>query len=1066
MICIYKTNSLRCSSDFIVKSTLESKFDGQTVFIAPESSKAAIERLVINYSKTFEGSNEDPDVLNIKSSFVNGDVLSFMRLATRISDMCGLSVSSCGDSLVLRTAIYRILASHHSEFETFGKFVGKFEYIDGLIELLGDFTRYGITEDSIASAYENALSEDSESIYCKKIHDFKLLSDYISELNLDYDMNLLSNSISEVNKLLERLIDNRDLLNTRRYREFSKFVKSRFSVIGFGAIRLLTPQELKLVSNLNRLGATFNFYPISSDGLEKDADPSVYVNGDEFIRLLESSCSDVVVSGFDISSDMDLGLKAASRNYALKKQIPSDDLVKTDKIKHVSIHNLDDRIGYISNEIIRLTRYEGYRYKDIRIVCVDEGIIERLRSVMTRYGLASFVDRKILVSNTPVFRFIVLLLELPIRYFLLDDVLCLLRTGIPGITSEDVDAFENYCVKNNITDGRRMFDQDFFTSSGKHPSRLYRANEEVMEAEYLWENVVKRVLMPIHDVSMSIYNEKTLSSKADKLANYVDTFASDIEALIKELKDRQDIDRASALIRGYKEVMSLLVNFTLPMNDVEIKQEHFLSLIKIDMRNKSQGTIPLMVDSVDIVTTEQACFTPCKVMFVIGATNENFPYKRMVDGLMNSNELSKFAVHSKVDLPDKAQARTRTEFITSALMFNSVSELVYFVNEYGKAESNVYNFFSRYSSEALLENCFVDRMYGNEVIRRHDFMEAAISPEVISSLIGDSKRISVSSLEKYNSCHMKYMIQDVLGIVERDDGREVKANSMGSIIHHMFEKYLSELYSRNMTIADYKSLSESLVNDEAELERIAVKYFDDYCNSSELMSEKTEQFRIYPGIKARRFFKCSLPAILDDIVETGYVPTKFELNIDKEGNGLKVNVDGIDFKFIGYIDRIDTNEESGKLRVIDYKTGDKGIKLKKNLAGVQIQLFGYANSISDLGEVAEVGYFPIGLKAEKGTDLKLEPNFASLSSEEFKTVCDYVDFTIKKSCKDIVGGKADAIVNSQPSGSRIECEFCPFASSCGNNKRNPVKKVLSEIEVESTDKESKPEIDEMRRRME
>ncbi len=1058
MIYIYKTNSLRCSSEHIVKSTLNSKFDGQTIFISPESSKAAVERLVVDLLPK----NTDSDS-EVNAAFVNGDVLSFMRLATRISEMCGVNISS-GDSLVLRTAIYRILAEHHSDFETFGKFVGKFEYIDGLIELLGDFTRYGIDADAISLAYENALSEDSESIYCSKIHDFKYLADYLSEINIEFDMNLLSNPISEVNKLLSKLIANPDLLGTRRYREFSKFVKSRFAVIGFGALRVLTPQELQFIANLNKLGATFCFYPVSSDGLSSSDDLSVYVNGDEFISSICASTSDVIVSGFEPLSTCDSTIKAAANNYALRRD-KSADTVLTDNIKLISILNLDDRIGYIANEIIRLTRKENYRYKDIRIVCVDESITDRLRSVLSRYGLEAFVDRKILVSNTPVFRFATILLELPIRYFLLDDVLSLLRTGIVGITGEDIDALENYCVKNNITDGSRLFDSDFYVSPPKYAMRLYRNGEEVMAAEYLWANVIERVLKPIHDVAMSINEEKTISSKASVLASYLDTYVPTIEALSKELKDRNDVDRASALVRGYKEIMSLLVDFTLPMNDVEIKQEHFLSLIKIDMRNKSQGTIPLMVDSVDIVTTEQACFTECKVMFVIGATNENFPYKRMIDGLMNSTELMKFSADSRVELPDKAQARTRTEFITSALMMSSVSDRIYFVNEYDKKTSSVYDYFKDYSSNEVLENCFVDRIYGNRIERRHDFETSMISPDVLSDIVGDSMRVSVSSLEKFNGCHMKYMLQDVLGIRERDDGREIKVNSMGSIIHHMFEKYLKELYEKGLTVEDYAKLSETLKSDKDELNRIADRFFDDYCNSSNLMTEKTEQFKVYPGVKARRIFKCSLPPILDDIAATGFAPTNFEFNIEKEGNGMTLNVDGIDFRFIGYVDRIDTDVNTGKLRVIDYKTGEKNIEIKKTLAGVQIQLFAYANAVSGLGDVVSVGYFPIGLKPDHGKDISIKPSLSKLDEDAFSTVREYVDYSIKNSCKDIRAGKADAIVNSKSSGGGLECDYCPFSSSCGNNKSKPVQKVLYKVsDIEGIEKPN--EIDEMRKRME
>ena len=299
--------------------------------------------------------------------------------------------------------------------------------------------------------------------------------------------------------------------------------------------------------------------------------------------------------------------------------MPPDKDVKTSDIKAVSIDGIDDTVGYIANEIIRLTRHEGYRYKDIRIVCVDESVKNDLKGVMGRFGLDMFVDRKIVIDNTPVFRYISALSELPIRDFELNDLLRTLRTGLAGIRLQDVDLFENYCIKYNITSGRRIFDREYYVAGKKYVDKISIDGEVIPVCEYLWEHIVERVLIPLRETAVSVYNEKTISGKAKILAEHTDSLASTVRYMAKELSERGDTDRASALVRGYSEVMSLLVQFMTPMNDVEADQQVFSSLIRIDMRNKVQGTIPLMVDSVEIVSLAQAYITPCRVIFLAGA---------------------------------------------------------------------------------------------------------------------------------------------------------------------------------------------------------------------------------------------------------------------------------------------------------------------------------------------------------------------------------------------------------------------------------------------------------------
>lgn len=1035
MICISGVNSLHCQTESIIRDRLGRTGEGQLIFVAPESSKASVERLVTAAVSGKTGSVIAGGI-DITSSWVNGDVVSFIRLAVRILDMCGVSDGGSSDKIVMRNAIYRILVSHHSEFKTFGKFLGKFEYVDAITDLLGDFRRYGIGQDGIARAFENAPEGEEDTVYTDKLHDLKLLTMYMEELDLQFDLKLMSDPISEASKILEMLLRDKTLLDTRRFRGLGELFNSTYAVIGFGNIRLLTPQEIGFVRLLSDLGCRFYFYPVISS--EED-EAVIYSNARSFIRTLTDGYPDVVFEDLLVSEEgYSDKLRGAISDYALRIEREKEEIIPVSDISCSSLKTADDVIGYVSNEIIKLTRQEGYRYKDIRIVCADESLKDNLRGIMSTFGLDIFVDRKIVISNTPVFRYIVALTELPIRRFRLEDVLCLIRTGLAGVTNEDADAFENYCIRYNIS-GERLFTREYFNADGKHKAMIYREGRRIPAGEYLWENVIERVLIPLRESAVSIYNERTLSGKAMELAGFTNTLASNIRYLAEEFVDRKDTDRASALVRGYSEVMSLLVQFTTPMNEVPIDQEAFLSLLKIDMRNKVQATIPLMVDSVEIVSPDQAYITPCKVMFLIGTTAENFPYSKVTEGIMNSDELARLSSDSGIELPDKVKSRNTSDLITSVLMFGAVREKIYVVRDSASSESSVFTHFAGYSA-GYGKDIFKMETSGKEVERRHDPLDADIAKEYMDELLDDHMSVSVSSIETFNTCHMKYMLQYILGIKEREDGRGIKANVMGTIIHHMFEVSLKEIIRTCNTPASLGEYAQTLRDDETLLHEVARKAFTDYCDSSENYYEKTPRFAVNPGRKAMRLFEYVLPIMLDEACASNVVPYKFEMDLRDSSDPLKIiTKGGKEISFVGFIDRVDLDPESNTARIIDYKTGDKKIELKKTLAGLQTQLFAYANSaIRDGIDVKDVGYFEIGMKPSSGSDFKLAPKLSSLTPEQFEDVSTYVDMLIRHNCEEIAAGKADARVNSLTgNGSNSACRYCPYSGACGNDPRSP-----------------------------
>lgn len=1089
MSTIFTSGSLRCRTYDIVKHTLTNSEDVDRYFIVPEGIKASIERMVMAIRRVEEGSEVSTlDGISVSSAMVRGDVLSFVRLAVRLLEVCGRDRSSVVDDVIMRNAVYRVLYENAGQFRVFGKLIGKFEYVDMLIDLIGDFTRYGIYEDGICAAFESAETEagGARSVYIDKLHDIKLLVEGLETLGRDNEIDLLSDPITEACRLLKELLADDALREDRIYRPVMELIRSSFTVIGFGSFRLFTPQEQEFIGLMDKLGADWAFYPVCRED-EDGEELRVYSYGNRTVRQLAKlmpGCS--VISCDEMFGNTNAGdtddphqvLHDAALRYAVEDEPVEDKSdVLTSDIVISEIPSVDDRIAYISNEIIRLTREEGYRYKDIRIVCADDSMLDELTGIMKIFGLDIFVDHRIVLANTPVFAYAATLAELPLHGYEYTDILRLMRTGIAGMRPDDCDTFENYCVKCNITNGSRIFDKEFFTPNVtdekklKYLDRIYVDGQEHLMGPYLWSETVERILVPLRQKAEKIYKASTLREKAEVLGTILDGLKDNIELLTKELIDRQERERASALVMGYGEVMSILAAFASPMNDIPISQEAFVSLLRIDMRNKAQGTIPLMVDSVEITPVEQAFMTECKVMFLIGANEGNFPYSSVNEGIMTQEELNAMAGAIGIELPDKALSRNLSEFIMSALMFSSISDKLYIVNEHDQEVSSASVFMQKFSSDDK-RTTFYSPLFGTPVIKRHDHIMATIEPDTMHELLKDKAPASVTSIESYNTCPMQYMFRFILKIKERVNSLGIKPNVMGTIVHAMFETSIKRIVEKCQTPDELLEYAKELTDDPSKAEEEAKIAFDEYCKESDNPNEKTYQFSINPGRKAMRIFARSLPKIIEEAGQSGYVPSEFEAKINEFEHPLQFTAyDGSVFDFKGSIDRVDRKYDEDGLRIIDYKTGKKSVESLKVLAGIQLQLFAYADALESRGDKVDgVGYCQIGLTTGKeGKGPSLTPDMAKLSEEELRVYTDYSRHVIQKSCDSIAAGVAGAVVNSKAYNSDHRysaCGFCPYSGACGNNAIRPTMVQKTHLpDVSGKAEKRQAIIDEMEKRM-
>ncbi|MEO8616657.1 MAG: PD-(D/E)XK nuclease family protein [Luteolibacter sp.] len=165
------------------------------------------------------------------------------------------------------------------------------------------------------------------------------------------------------------------------------------------------------------------------------------------------------------------------------------------------------------------------------------------------------------------------------------------------------------------------------------------------------------------------------------------------------------------------------------------------------------------------------------------------------------------------------------------------------------------------------------------------------------------KRLNVTSLSDYLNCPFRYYLKHAVRMQSTETGRgEWNARDFGNVAHEVLERWGRDVAAR--ILDDAKSIHQWLSE---ELDRVVIEWFD---------KRPPLSIRIQTEALRQRFLWLSQ-------IQSEQRSEGWEI-VDVER---KVEIPVGDALIVAKIDRIDRHHETGRLRVIDYKTGEvKGVE--------------------------------------------------------------------------------------------------------------------------------------------
>lgn len=666
----------------------------------------------------------------------------------------------------------------------------------------------------------------------------------------------------------------------------------------------------------------------------------------------------------------------------------------SENIRILQFKNIYEEVSFIAEEILKLIRTGNFRYNDITL-CMrnldDYSYI--IKRVFEDYRIDYFLDKKISVMENPIMILILSILDMKDKNYSYDSIFRYLKSGLTGISDEDIFLLENYVIANGIK-GSQWFDETW-------DKPILHSFEEDSDDEKLAKiNEIKNlVVTPIKNLHEKLKGRNTVK----EICKYLYEFTLEIELFerinefVENFQNEGNLYKAKEYSQVWGSFISVLAELVEFMGDDKIAYSKFINLIKTELENIELGIIPPSKDEVFITTVDRMKKPSTKIAFVLGVNDGNFPKNIVDNDLISENEKESLKTLG-FNFSNNNLLKTTDEQFLSYKTFSIAKEKLYitfpisdlegksllvsrfvkkikFIFENLKVVSidylkdfSIMDIFETFSKERLyqilvsnIEALNSNKLSENDKFNFREIIDFLIEDEDYkykieilkdklnykketenikdyTSFLYESGNVSISKLENFMRCPFSYFINYGLRAKEREV-YDFSPADYGTYCHKIFDDFFKGVFENNI---DWNTIDREFI--QMEVEKLTKKMSE----KSNFILESSPKYKYFSSITQKNIVE-SIEIMAEQVRRGNFVPTGFETEFgDKSIKPITYTLkNGKEIKLVGKIDRIDVfkGENFDFLRIIDYKSSKRDIDLNQVYAGLQLQLFVYMNAI-------------------------------------------------------------------------------------------------------------------------
>ena len=969
------------------------------LLLVPEQATYQAERAILNGKKI--------------AGYNGLRVLSFERLGFLLSGRysAGIALSTTARQMIIQ----RILQEHKDELKIFASAARQGGFAKKIAEIIAELYQYSKTTDDIDALLGELKKENQNSITSLKFEDIGLIfREYL-------------------NFIEGRFIEPQaELNNVRSAIAEADFIKgAKLWVDGFSGF---TGVELAVLAELMKAAAETKIalcLDAASFDLKKPdtgkIDPTdlfgstqrTYSELFEMVKSCQLRLAEPEILEKAVRFSGNRQLAHIERNIFTAK---AEKMAASENVQIISAPNVRSEVEFVACEILKLVKEKKYRYRDIAVIAADiDNYQHYIKAYFDDYELPFFIDQRKPLNHHPVIQFICSALQIITSGFSHSDIFSYLKTDIVSVQRGDVDLLENYCIA-------------FGTSSADWSSEkkwLFAAKQDTEFAQQKINEIrfkvsrpllkLKEKLCPKKEPQKEIAAEEFVRIILDFLAEF--GISEKISDWIEQAEKTADKSTADEHRQFYEKLLGVFDEFAEIFSGSKNSCENYFAIINSVFSQLTLGFIPQALDEVLIGSIERSRHPDLKAVFLIGATQKQFPVA------LGSNSILTDYDRAAADEMDFSLAEGATQQITlrqylTYIAFTRPSEMLYVTypaaDENGSAIvrsgfiNNLESLFENLKEKSVSERqTKIEKIHSrselaellcsrlgkdvsgfenddsgklnellDDVCRDEQFSaigetvksainydnSAKLAQKVADEFFAEQIKISATKLSTFAACPYKYFARYILKIRKRKQAK-LEPLDIGKFEHAVLDSLLKRLNSEKKDFAEI---------DNEKLLKILNEQISKIIQSDSFVSNfirRSSHNNFIINSAGRILEDCTL-AMAEMIRAGDFRPLLSEVSFGEKGKWLgeyeiPVSKDRKIF-LTGKIDRIDVAEMDGKKAVIifDYKRKEKSFGWSQLYYGLDMQLAIYilaVRSAADAEMKNAIGafYLPIEISPQK-----------------------------------------------------------------------------------------------------
>lgn len=962
-----------------IQATL-SQGGGSCVLIVPEQFTLEAER------EAFEMMGHDV--------LMDLEVISFRNLAGKIENEVGgfpKRIEIVGRKMLLT----KIMMNYRDQLLQFKGYESKPDFIDSLLNFIGDVKDNCVSPDQIDQAVEDLKTKDNKV----------LLSQRLAELNLLYRK--YEEAIQGKN------LDNSDLRShVASKMAQSKWTKERnFWIYGFDSF---SKRDMELINAIEDNARSLKVYMTYTDQAEFER---VFASSKKAIDLLKTVKSGVC-NMLEIGSEADEDFRpdrhleklpkamATIEAQAFKLPLGDFDPIDDGHLKLMHAKDPEEEVHKVALEVLKLISFDDMsdeqatkegklRCRDISLIAGDIAEIAPIaKRVFDQYDIDLFVDEKRSIMHTQAATYLKNLLEYLSDGFKIENALKMAKTGMAGLDNQESEALQVYCKSYGI-------------SPKQMKETFYRGAEEIGEDKLAQlEEIRQKLVGSIFDeedgLNSKIIEAKTGAAMARALRDFL---VEDIKLneKLKQVQERQEeegfLEEASETPQTWEIIDQLLEETENIMANENLTKAEFSKMLIMGLMSKQIGLLPPSLDGLMIGSLQRSKRTMPAVTFIIGANQGLIPLTNISEGLIDMDDLSSLEKvgHRIVDSPIESISQQQLALYRAASRNkqglyvsyrdldksgNKLEKSMFYENlekmlgdgykeEYDPREgdqggiSPLISGSNKATEKEVIRRlaacngraedlpdawkdvlvCFGEEAgKGQDYFHRgldysNDFGKLDLSTAKAIYGVGSDLRLSASRLQTFAKCPFQYFVK--YG-VRAEDRKEFKMKSFefGSLLHDCLDHVVENITKLEPGKDGIENSLLMNIKDEdidSQVDDFFKERKDDFCRGLFSSSLEMEFLLMRIAKEAKKLAKFIVEELVSDAGQDeklSKVETEKTIRFD-----IKLE-SGASAKMEARIDRLDFLGDKG-LRIIDYKSSRQDPKKEKVQTGELLQLAVY-----------------------------------------------------------------------------------------------------------------------------